>query len=181
MFEHEKNAAVSDSTRPCGAVRVRPVIEGLVADRIPPRRVVPALKKLRDHLHRERSGRVDLDAAEAGATPIRPLTGVPLSTDGDRDEYKSHCERGMRREISSEQREHQKRQQQQQRDGAEARLAEYQVLDRAQIARPRREIEHSLAAHQGALGLDAAVGEARADARVSLAVLDARRPALHAA
>jgi tetratricopeptide (TPR) repeat protein len=57
--------------------------EGLVAERIPPRRVVQALKKLREHLDRERGGRVDLDA-DAGATPIRPLTGVPLSTDGDR-------------------------------------------------------------------------------------------------
>jgi DNA-binding transcriptional MerR regulator len=58
--------------------------EGLVAERIPPRRVVQALKKLREHLDRERGGRVDLDADDAGAAPIRPLTGVPLSTDGDR-------------------------------------------------------------------------------------------------
>jgi tetratricopeptide (TPR) repeat protein len=58
--------------------------EGLVAERIPPRRVVQALKKLREHLDRERGGRVDVDAADPGAAPIRPLTGVPLSTDGDR-------------------------------------------------------------------------------------------------
>ena len=41
--------------------------EGLVAERIPPRRVVHALKKLREHL-----------------PETRPLTGVPLSADGDR-------------------------------------------------------------------------------------------------
>ena len=39
--------------------------EGLVAERIPPRRVVQALKKLREHLDRERGGAVDLDAADA--------------------------------------------------------------------------------------------------------------------
>lgn len=56
--------------------------EGLVAERIPPRRVVLALKKLRAHLDRERA-----DAPTADGTaddPVRPLTGVPLSTDGDR-------------------------------------------------------------------------------------------------
>ena len=53
--------------------------EGLVAERIPPRRVVRALKKLREHL--------TASAATPTATPrdqVRPLTGVPLSTDGDR-------------------------------------------------------------------------------------------------
>jgi tetratricopeptide (TPR) repeat protein len=45
--------------------------EGLVAERIPPRRVVRALKKLRAHLDQDR--RDD-----------RPLTGIPLSADGDR-------------------------------------------------------------------------------------------------
>ena len=42
--------------------------EGLVAERIPPRRVVQALKKLREHLDRERGGRVDLDAATVEPT-----------------------------------------------------------------------------------------------------------------
>jgi Tfp pilus assembly protein PilF/DNA-binding transcriptional MerR regulator len=56
--------------------------EGLVAERIPPRRVVLALKKLRAHLDRERA---DAPTAEGTADdPVRPLTGVPLSTDGDR-------------------------------------------------------------------------------------------------
>jgi tetratricopeptide (TPR) repeat protein len=59
--------------------------EGLVADRIPPRRVVQALKKLREHLDRERGSRVEAEAGtEGGEAPVRPLTGVPLSTDGDR-------------------------------------------------------------------------------------------------
>jgi tetratricopeptide (TPR) repeat protein len=57
--------------------------EGLVAERIPPRRVVQALKKLREHLDRGRSD-ADVAAAETGGAPVRPLTGVPLSTDGDR-------------------------------------------------------------------------------------------------
>ena len=55
--------------------------EGLVAERIPPRRVVQALKKLRAHLDRERT---DLKAATGTGTDVRPLTGVPLSADGDR-------------------------------------------------------------------------------------------------
>ena len=57
--------------------------EGLVAERIPPRRVVRALKMLRAHLDRERSDPAG-DAALGGGDLPRPLTGVPLSTDGDR-------------------------------------------------------------------------------------------------
>jgi hypothetical protein len=53
--------------------------EGLVAERIPPRRVVQALIKLRAHLDRGRP-----EAAGADEASVRPLTGVPLSTDGDR-------------------------------------------------------------------------------------------------
>jgi tetratricopeptide (TPR) repeat protein len=62
--------------------------EGLVAERIPPRRVVRALKKLREHLDRDRERGERADAGDmnagAGVDPVRPLTGVPLSTDGDR-------------------------------------------------------------------------------------------------
>jgi tetratricopeptide (TPR) repeat protein len=54
--------------------------EGLVAERIPPRRVVQALKKLREHLDRDAA----TEGESAGTVPVRPLTGVPLSTDGDR-------------------------------------------------------------------------------------------------
>ena len=57
--------------------------EGLVAERIPPRRVVLALKKLRAHLDRERADAPIADGRASG-DPVRPLTGVPLSTDGDR-------------------------------------------------------------------------------------------------
>jgi len=57
--------------------------EGLVAERIPPRRVVLALKKLRAHLDRERAPALT-SGGTADGDPVRPLTGVPLSTDGDR-------------------------------------------------------------------------------------------------
>ena len=53
--------------------------EGLVAERIAPRRVVRALKKLRAHLDQDRHGDRQDDRRDA-----RPLTGVPLSADGDR-------------------------------------------------------------------------------------------------
>ncbi len=58
--------------------------EGLVAERIPPRRVVRALKKLRAHLDRERTDPKGGVAAAGAGDAGRPLTGVPLSTDGDR-------------------------------------------------------------------------------------------------
>ncbi len=58
--------------------------EGLVAERIPPRRVVIALKKLREHLDRERGDRTAAPGDSEAVGPVRPLTGVPLSTDGDR-------------------------------------------------------------------------------------------------
>jgi tetratricopeptide (TPR) repeat protein len=57
--------------------------EGLVAERIPPRRVVQALKKLREHLDRGRAGG-SAEAEAADGASVRPLTGVPLSTDGNR-------------------------------------------------------------------------------------------------
>jgi DNA-binding transcriptional MerR regulator len=53
--------------------------EGLVAERIAPRRVVRALKKLRAHLDQNRHGDRHGDRHDD-----RPLTGVPLSADGDR-------------------------------------------------------------------------------------------------
>ena len=56
--------------------------EGLVAERIAPRRVVLALKKLRAHLDREHADAPTGDGRNDD--PVRPLTGVPLSTDGDR-------------------------------------------------------------------------------------------------